>query len=1117
MRKHPAASSLLLSALLLLALLPGSTGISLAQTLQADYPRSVQAETTTTRVSVASDGTEGDDGSCNSSLSADGRYVAFQSKASNLVPGDTNGILDVFVHDRQTGETTRVSVASDGTQANYWVYAETTSLSADGRYVAFDSEATTLVPQDTNGAADIFVHDRQTGQTTRVSVASDGTQANRVSLEPSLSADGRYVTFDSTASNLVAGDTNGTWDIFVHDRQTGQTIRVSVASDGTQANSESHNPSFSADGRYVAFDSYASNLVPGDTNEKSDIFVHDQQTGQTTRVSVAPDGTQADRGSLWPSLSADGRYVAFDSFATNLVAGDTNGTSDVFVHDRHTGQTMRVSVASDGTQANGLSWYSPPLSAGGRYVAFQSEASNLVPGDTNEKSDIFVHDRETGQTTRASVAFDGTQGNAASGRPSLSADGQYVAFESWASNLVVGDTNGTGDVFVHERPTPVSEMSIAHIEVTQVIQDEQNDVPLIASKPTFVRVYVDCGEGCTSVPNVTGALEVSSDAGSGAFTPNMGSITAYHPDSWVDQRGSLERTLNFYTIPSTLLTGTVALTATVGSATFAETVSFDPGNRLRIAWVPILYQPNAPDPPTFRPDPAITYRAWFYMSKIYPIATYDLDYFYQPVQPADRLVSSSEFTPDRAWNEYLRLLQGFWNVTTHLDGWRGGQPDRLFGWIPEQAQVSIDGMAYANWPGTNPPWPGTGQVAAGIANQRAERTLAHEIGHLLRVNELLHAPCRTTAWDPLYPNQEGLIDDWGIDFLGRAPELQSPETVKDFMSYCWPSWTSKHHYRKLVTGFQDFADLGTESATESQPVLVVSGEVLTPSLDVSFGAFYPLTSEKAPDENRGTDYCLELRDDSEYVLDSRCFDLGFIEPEGEQPLDSEFFPTTLPYPPGTHAVVLAHLGNELGRATKSDHAPSVELVYPEGGELWDSTGTYTVTWVADDVDGDPLSFIVSYSIDDGVTWMPIALDVTTNFLAVESQYLPGSANARLKVMATDQMNSTSDSSDAPFAVGSKNPEVFILSPEQDNTIPFGVPILLQGHAYDLEDGRLVGASLEWFSNLDGELGAGDSVIASLSFGQHEVTLSAADSDGNIVFHSIDLYVGHKIYLPLVSK
>jgi Tol biopolymer transport system component len=400
----------------------------------------------TERMSVDSFGTQGNSNSVYPLISADGRFVVFESAASNLVAGDSNGAQDIFVHDRQTGTTERVSVDSSGTQGNNVSFDP--SISADGRFVAFTSFASNLVSGDTNGTSDVFVHDRQTGTTERVSVDSSGTQGNGSCLVPSISADGRFVTFSSFASNLVSGDTNGTSDIFVHDRQTGTTERVSVDSSGTEGNGPCYNPSISADDRFVAFSSDASNLVSGDTNGTADVFVHDRQTGTTERVSVDSSGAQGNGNGYYSSISSDGRFVTFSSSASNLVSGDTNGKSDVFVHDRQTGTTERVSVDSSGTQGNGNGDY-PSISANGRLVAFQSDASNLVSVDTNGTFDIFVHDRQTGTTVLVSVDSSGTQGNSFSITPSISADGRFVAFDSLASNLVSGDTNGTEDLFSH--------------------------------------------------------------------------------------------------------------------------------------------------------------------------------------------------------------------------------------------------------------------------------------------------------------------------------------------------------------------------------------------------------------------------------------------------------------------------------------------------------------------------------------------------------------------------------------------------------------------------------------------------------------------------------------------
>ncbi len=281
------------------------------------------------RVSVADDGTEGNHASYVPSISADGRFVAFYSNASNLVAGDTNALWDVFVVDRDLDTIERVSVGGDGTEANNGSYQP--SISADGRFVTFYSNATNLVAGDTNAQSDVFVVDRDLDTIERVSVAGDGTEGNGQSYIPSISADGRFVTFYSWASNLVAGDTNGQYDVFVVDRDLDTIERVSVADDGTEGDSASLRPSISADGRFVTFDSAATNLVAGDTNGQWDIFVVDRDLDTIERVSVADDGGESDRTSHWPQLSADGRFVTFGSFATNLVAGDTNGQWDVFV------------------------------------------------------------------------------------------------------------------------------------------------------------------------------------------------------------------------------------------------------------------------------------------------------------------------------------------------------------------------------------------------------------------------------------------------------------------------------------------------------------------------------------------------------------------------------------------------------------------------------------------------------------------------------------------------------------------------------------------------------------------------------------------------------------------
>jgi len=409
----------------------------------------VCAQEVTVRASVDSTGAQSDGSSTYATVSAGGRYIAFESMARNLVSADTNNTSDIFVHDLYTGVTERVSVTSAGGEADKGSYYA--SISGDGRYVAFNSHAYYLVPGDTNYVSDIFVHDRSTRETFRVSVSSAGAEANNGSSGASISENGRYVAFSSSATNLVSGDTNYVSDIFVHDIVTGATERVSLSSAGAEANASSSYPSTSGDGRYVAFFSSASNLVSDDGNGKIDIFVHDRVTGATVRASVDSSGTEGDGASQFPSISSDGRWVAFHSEAQNLVPGDTNGWTDVFVHDLQTGATVRASVDSAGAQANSLST-EPSISGDGRRVTFLSSASNLVSGDGNSCADIFVHDLQTGETWLASVDSSGALGNMSCGySPTLSPDGAFVVFSSSASNLAPGDTNGAADIFLRGR------------------------------------------------------------------------------------------------------------------------------------------------------------------------------------------------------------------------------------------------------------------------------------------------------------------------------------------------------------------------------------------------------------------------------------------------------------------------------------------------------------------------------------------------------------------------------------------------------------------------------------------------------------------------------------------
>jgi len=380
------------------------------------------------------------------SLSKSGRYVAFASSASDLVPGDTNGQLDVFVRDRERGTIERVSVDRNGNDANGG--SGNASISGDGRFVAFESAASNLVLGDLNFTTDVFVRDRKHDFTFRVSVSSTGGEANAFSSYPAISGDGSQVTFLSNASTLVAGDTNARKDVFVRHLNFGVTRRVSVSSTGAQGNGDSGTASISWDGHYVVFVSEASNLDPFDANGVSDTFLHDLHTGRTRRVSEAGGGlVEGNAASFAGHISDDGRFVYFASAASNLVANDVNGVNDVFVSDLRTGGLTRISVSSQGVPSDADSILGN-ISKNGRYAIFRSSSDQLVPGDTNGTSDAFLFDRRNGKVRRVSLSFNGGQANATIWDPVLSANGRIAAFDSVASNLVRRDANGLDDVFV---------------------------------------------------------------------------------------------------------------------------------------------------------------------------------------------------------------------------------------------------------------------------------------------------------------------------------------------------------------------------------------------------------------------------------------------------------------------------------------------------------------------------------------------------------------------------------------------------------------------------------------------------------------------------------------------
>ena len=399
----------------------------------------------TIRVSVSSSGVEGDAASYLGRISRTGRFISFTSRATNLVDGEvTDGRQAVYVHDRQTGVTQRVPQPPQAPFINFSL----SSISGNGRLVTL-SAAANLEFARTN----VYVFDRLTGVHERLSVSVDGTEVLGDSGDASIARKGRFVIFTSSADNLVEDDTNGRLDAFIHDRRKDTLERLSVAPDGSEGNGNSFAVDVSKKGRYVTLGSAATNLVEGDTNGLFEIFLLDRATGVMERIALGPGGVEANGESNDGFLSDDARYVGFSSAASNLVEDDTNGVSDVFVRDRWTAVTQRISVSSTGLEADGAS-FGASMSKNGRFVVFSSEATNLAEDDTNGALDVFLRDRLTGTTRRISVEVPSAIGADNPGDSLvafISANGRFMTFQSFSPLLIPADGNFTSDVFLHRR------------------------------------------------------------------------------------------------------------------------------------------------------------------------------------------------------------------------------------------------------------------------------------------------------------------------------------------------------------------------------------------------------------------------------------------------------------------------------------------------------------------------------------------------------------------------------------------------------------------------------------------------------------------------------------------
>ena len=647
---------------------------------------------------------------------------------------------------------------------------------------------------------------------------------------------------------------------------------------------------------------------------------------------------------------------------------------------------------------------------------------------------------------------------------------------------------------------------IPHIEVTQATQTITNSVPLIAGKPTFVRVYVDCGPDGSVPADATIALRgygLSGELPGSPRPPFGGYLSTACRESFQQQRGDLRKTLNF-ALPNEWAQGTITLRAEVAEAVHEEEFQFNESRSPVVALIPVDYHPR----PTFpecnvsgQPSNRI-WSAHAWAQRVFPTAVINLDRL--PSMPFSEPLRGGLFCASNSESERRLFIQ--------LLGWsrlKKARSDYVFGWLPDGAyggglsrvNLDSDGRVLG------------GQVAFGDDDNEGPRIFAHEMGHLMRrpeIDKSCGVPYEGYRDWPYDPDRH--IQEYGVDVSDGSFTLKRPNENYDYMTYCgslangtvWTSpWTYTHIFSETLR-LQTAAQAVRAMATE-QPYFIASGLVYTDDTAI-LDPIWVITSTVAPENPpAGTQYCLEAQNASGTPLSSYCFDLTFVNYETGEATNVDGFNLMLPYPTDVARIVLKKGTAELAVQSVSANAPVITVLSPNGGETWTATGTYTITWTASDADGDPLTYSVLYSPDE-TDWVPVGMAITGTQLAVNAAELAGGSGARVRVLASDGVNTSADESDAPFTVGRKPPQAFIISPEADSATLEGTPVWLEGYAYDLEDGTLGDASLSWASSRDGDLGTGAQVLTTLSLGQHTLTFAATDSDANTATATVQVLV-----------
>lgn len=983
----------------------------------------------TSLVSIAYDGGLAEGHSSYPAISADGRYVAFDSWASNLVEGGSHQ-RSVYVRDMLTGTNELVSVSTSNEQTS----ATNPSISPDGRFVVFETSMANLVPGDTNNRYDIFVRDRQLRQTERISVSSNEDQANDNAFSASISADGRFIAFHSEASNLTSDDENYYSDVFVRDRQAGTTELVSVGNDGSQSNMTSRYPSISGDGRYVVFESDATNLVPGGTNGGYDIYVRDRQTHTTELISISYQGEEINYSSHFPSISSDGRYVVFESFA-NLTADDTNGSiSDIFVRDRQTGTIELASRSLAGISGNDASLHAS-ISNNGRYITYTSRASNIVEDDSNGRWDIFVYDRYSRHTKRASVSSNDGQSNSNSGEPYIAGDTNAVVFYSQATNLIDGDTNGVDDIFMHEWEDEIVplDLSIVTVKPLQVLEDQ----PLVSGKGTAIKVVI---QKTGSAP-INDDVLVSASIGPAIYTR----FFVADDDNMDDENHTLTGDqaaypLNFPAGDAIKTIFFFDLGLVPSGSTFQTTATVDPDA--------VIPEGDETNNTTTSLEFPVVETSWL------EAGGPDLDFTY--------FRTDWGFNPISMFNEYVQYTNDYLKGVFPLaeSQYKSRSPINMNGNTnlfrsPLNGKLSIIGLSR---------WMAYQLRLLRLADQSTDRFISvvprgwfflntfNEFGdpipalglHIQSCNDIVFAEARHTTW----PNGPSVVaheigHSYGLDTQCEEYEDCNPNRQDGIGNIASPGiWVDKKLTVQIPTqrnvycfmGKYDLQEYWIDSEdyqtflndhlvgnqrysfiqTEQNEAILASG-IINITGTVSLEDWY-IVPEAEPDQLTPGPYSFVYLNSVGDTLREIPFDIKFKLDTGNDnlSLDSTPFVFILPTMTGISRIEIRHNDTTVAEKVVSVHSPLVNLITPTGGEVIGNS--LIIQWTGIDGDGDTLRYTVLLSSDNGATWEPLEGDLTTNNLSWNTTGLRPGQTYRLKVIATDGFNTDEDISDAPFTI-----------------------------------------------------------------------------------------------------